>query len=170
MIAAQANDGRLRIVVRTPQTWTGFAAGVIVGGLGVAWLASHAPAARNLPVREMLSPHRASSTDRLASALSARAGLTAAEEGRLRAVLADGQQTWQTAVAYFESDEGADRTASAPGQMASAHREEIDGLVTDSIRERLVEALGVERARQVEKRVGSLAALAGTTAPATSHP
>jgi len=149
MIAAQANDGRLRIVVRTPQTWTGFAAGVIVGGLGVAWLASHAPAARNLPVREMLSPHRASSTDRLASALSARAGLTAAEEGRLRAVLADGQQTWQTAVAYFESDEGADRTASAPGQMASAHREEIDGLVTDSIRERLVEALGVERARQV---------------------
>lgn len=97
------------------------------------------------------------------------AGLTAAEEGTLRAALADGRQARQTAVAYFESMEGADPTAGAPGQIASAHRDEIDGVVTDSIRERLVEALGAERAHQVERRVGSLAALAGAPPPATSR-
>ncbi len=170
MIAAHANDARAAIVFRTPQTWTGFAVGVIVGGLAVGWLVSHAPAARNLAVHEMLSGGRSSSTVERARALRARAGLTAAEEGALRAVLADGQQTWQTAVAYFESDEGADRTAGPPGQMASAHRDEIDGVVEDSIRERLVEALGAERASQVESRVGSLSALVGAIAPAPSRP
>ena len=124
--------------------------GVIVGGLAVGWMASHTPAARRVPVH-------------------AQTGLTAAEEGTLRAALADGRQARQTAVAYFESMEGADQTAEAPGQLASAHRDEIDGVVADSIREHLVEALGAERARQVESRVGSLAALAGAAAPATSR-
>jgi hypothetical protein len=143
MIAAHANDGRSGFVVRIPQTWTGFAVGVVVGGLGVGWMATHAPHPR-----------------------AALAGLTAAEEGTLRAALADGRQTRQTAVAYFESMEGADRTSGAPGQIASAHRDEIDGVVADSVRERLVEAFGAERASQVEKRVGSLSALVGATAPA----
>ena len=66
MIAAHANAGRSGIVVRTPQTWTGFAVGVFVGGLAVGWMASHpAPSARHAP-----------------------GGLTAAEEGTLRAALA----------------------------------------------------------------------------------
>jgi hypothetical protein len=151
MIAAHANEGRSGIVVRMPQTWTGFAVGVVVGGLGVGWMASHVSA-------------------RHAHAGRAPAGLTAVEEGTLRAALADGQQTRQTAVAFFESMEGADRSAGAPGQIASAHRDEIDGVVADSIRERLVEALGAERASQVESRVGSLTALVGATAPATSRP
>lgn len=147
MIAAHANDGRSGIVVRTPQTWTGFAVGVFLGGLAVGWMAAHtAPAAR----------HPA-------------AGLTAAEEGTLRAALAEGRQTRQTALAYFESMEGADRSARSPEQIASAARDEIDGVVTDSIREHLVEALGAERASQVERRVGSLAALAGAAAPATNR-
>jgi hypothetical protein len=98
-----------------------------------------------------------------------RTELTAAEEGTLRAAVADGQQTRQTAVAYFESMEGADLTVAAPGQIASAHRDEIDRVVADSIRERLVQALGAERARQVESRVGSLSGLVGGTAPATSR-
>lgn len=139
MIAAHANDGRSGFVVRIPPTWTGFAVGVLVGGLGAGWLAAHMPPnARN-------------------------GALTAAEEGTLRAAVADGQQARRTAVAYFESMEGADPTPEAPGRIASDHRDEIDGVVADSIRERLVQALGVERARQVEKRVGSLAALAGST-------
>ena len=129
------------IVVRMPQTWTGFAVGVIVGGLGVGWMC--------VAMCRLSTAH----------AGRAPAGLTAAEEGTLRAALADGQQTRQTAVAYFESMEGADRSAGAPGQIASAHRDEIDGVVADSIREHLVEALGAERAGQVESRVGSLAAL-----------
>ena len=141
MIAAHANDARSGIVVRTPQTWTGFAVGVFVGGLAVGWMASHpAPTGRNAPT-----------------------GLTAAEERTLRAALADGRQTRQTALAYFESMEGADRTAGSPGQIASAARDEIDGVVADSIREHLIEALGAERATEVESRVGSLAALAGAT-------
>lgn len=147
MIAAHASAGRSGIVVRTPQTWTGFAVGVFVGGLAVGWMASHTPPA----------------------ARSAPAGLTDAEEGTLRAALADGRQARRTAVAYFESMEGADPTAGAPGQIASANRDEIDGVVADSIRERLVEALGAERASQVERRVGSLAALAGTIAPASNR-
>jgi hypothetical protein len=65
--------------------------------------------------------------------------------------------------------EGADPTAGAPGQIAAGHSDEIDGVVTDSIRERLVEALGAERASQVERRVGSLAALADAPPPATSR-
>jgi hypothetical protein len=150
MIAAHANDGRTGFVVRMPQTWTGFAVGLVVGGLGVAWMASHAAAARNFPVRY--------------------AGLTSAEEGTLRAALEDSQQTRRTAVAYFETMDGADRTVAAPGQIASAHRDEIDGVVADSIRERLVEALGAERASQVERRVGSLAALVGAAPSATSRP
>jgi hypothetical protein len=88
----------------------------------------------------------------------------------LRAALADGRQTRQTAVAFFESMEGADRTLGAPGQIASAHRDEIDGVVDDSIRERLVEALGAERANQVERRVGSFSALAGATLPRPDRP
>jgi len=58
----------------------------------------------------------------------------------------------------------------APGRIASAHRDEIDGVVADSIRERLVEALGAERAVEVESRAGSLTALVGAAAPATSAP
>jgi len=151
MIAAHANESRSGIVVRIPQTWTGFAVGVVVGGLGVGWMASHVSAQH-------------------AHARPAPAALTAAEESTLRAALADGQQTRQTAVAYFESMEGADRSAGAPGRIASAHRDEIDGVVADSIRERLVEALGAERAVDVESRVGSLSALVGAAAPATSRP
>ncbi len=135
MIAAHVN-ARPGVDVRTSQTWMGFAVGVIVGGLGVGWMATHAPAAQ--------------------------AGLTAAEEGTLRAVLADGRQTRQTAVAYFVEMEGADRTASSArgsNEIASAHRDEIDLVVADSIREHLVEALGAARADQLENRVGSLAAL-----------
>lgn len=152
MIAAHADSDRSGMAPRGTQTWMGFAIGVIVGLLGAGSLAARATGAPTLPVLGVPSPGEA------------RAGLTAAEQRALRAVLADGEQTWRTAVAYFASMEGADGVAAgarAPGEIASEHSDEIDAVVADSMRARLVQALGPARAGRLERRFGGLTRLVG---------
>ena len=159
MIAAQTDSERPTTDPWRPQTLRGFSVGVIVGGLcvGMTLLRVSAAGTTPTPVSEMLPLSGHMDAARRVQAFREEAGLTAAEGRKLRVVLAEGQQTWETAAAYFASMEGADGIRD--------HRDEIDEVVADSVRARLVETLGPARARRAERRFGSLAALVSEISP-----
>jgi hypothetical protein len=141
MIAAQASATRPSTSFWQPRPWKGFSMGIALGALcaGAALLrlsaASSSPALERPP-----------------------AGLTAVEERKVQAALADGRQTWQSALAYFASMEEA-------GNGAADHRDEIDTVVAGSIHTRLVEQLGAERAARAERDLGSLVAAVAEMPP-----
>jgi hypothetical protein len=145
MIAAHVDARRPVASPWQPKAWKGFSMGVIVGGLcaGVTLLRVSASGGGGAPTLDALS-----------------AGLTAAEERKVEAVLADGRRTWETAVAYFAStDDGGE------GAAAADHRDEIEEVVAGSIRARLVEELGPSRARLAERELGSLVSVVAETSP-----
>jgi hypothetical protein len=145
-----------------PQTWKGFSLGVIVGGLCVGMTLLRTPAVRNPASSSDVHPAEArSEAARRVRAFREDAGMSTDDERKLRAVLADGQETWKTAAAYFAALEGADgaRRERAPAAAAADHRDEIDEIVAGGIRARLVEAFGAARAGRLERRLGPLADL-----------
>jgi hypothetical protein len=161
MIAAPANTNTERPGTDPwrPQVLKGFSVGVIVGGLcvGMTLLRVSVTDGHSASLSEVLPLSGRTDAVRRVQAFRDEAGLTAAEGRKLRDVLAEGQQTWETAAAYFASMEGADGIRD--------HRDEIDEVVADSVRARLVEALGATRARRAELRFGSLAALVAEMSP-----
>jgi hypothetical protein len=66
--------------------------------------------------------------------------VSAAEERQVTAILTDARVTRQAAVAYFSTEGG-----------AAKHAREIDALVAGSVRARLVDLLGPERAAAIAR-------------------
>jgi len=158
MMGAPAEVGRAGTDPRQPHVLKGFSVGIIVGGLCVGMTLLRVSAGeRPAATYEALPSSDRIDAARRVQAFREETGLTAAELRKLRALLADGRQTWETAAAYFASMEGADGVRD--------HRDEIAEVVTGSVRARLVEALGAARARRAERRFGDLAALVAEMSP-----
>lgn len=88
--------------------------------------------------------------------------LTAAEKAQVASVLADAHETRTAAIAYFEAMHETERLAPGAPSPAQVHAEEIEALVTESLRSRLTEALGPTRAALATREHHPLAAFLAT--------
>jgi hypothetical protein len=138
MITA-AHPGKRSTDRRRPQAPGGFWLGLLVGGLFASVAVTLLPLGRP--------------AGRAAEPWIPAVALSPAEQASVQAVLSDAEQTRAAAVAYFSSTADCSQTECDAPDLTD-HMAEIDEVVTGTIRARLIQVLGAQRAAMTERYLG----------------